>query len=549
MSFSVFRSGVVLEPDASAVRVALRIYFTVAILIITLIGSKICSLYPKLALARHGRVRILQMTGWLSAFDAAWTMWITRSNSLGLMGFFMILTGTIMTISDLTTSGLVNPIDVPDRCPVDMSTSFWTIHEIDPSANITNINGYISNPFEEGAKAIVETEAINQKNGGIMGIYHIIDRDPQFRAEQVDVLGSWRCKNLGLVATYNYTTNMSTIRDDMSRRGLVYGWAPQNNTVDRNLQVDMLSGMNTEDGLTYVEREIDIFTTNHSYSDTGQSETPWDVLMALQHIGDVKDVLEDKQMYSYHCRLQAPKAEWIWYLMNPSVTLSQWLPLIHNTVYKGPYRSRTVSEDAVSLIESGLNIIYMSVGASYGANGTNIDRLPVTVRQNATKGCLIAKTVVPWPIILLIALVGLMLLASALALFVLRLLVHRETKLTTRPCGARSLNPPIGLTSWLKYAVDQKNANHEGVMSWNLAKCEFMMTDEHWKQNGTKTWGSTIAIVGGSKADANPEASGHRWWSPERIMSRTTGRRQPRPGPSGFTSVDPGLEVDITNPS
>jgi hypothetical protein len=471
MESIIIHTGVVLDPSASVVRVALRVYFTLAILLITLLGAQICALIPKLHLLRTGRVRVLKMTGWLSPFDAAYTMWLTRANPLGIMGIMMVLVGIIMAVSDLTTSGLVNPVDVPGRCPINTTASFWTIPELTVESTKT-FNPYLSTPGDESSKAIIKAEEISRQHGGVQGIYRHVDNDPRFLANEIDIHGSWRCLHTGVLATYNYNVNSSDIQIDLATRGLIYSPPPPrvvNVTTIGYSSLFRFAGYNSEDLSVFVHREIDIVSANHTYNDVEISMTPWDVKFALQHMGSDSNIFEDKVMHGYHCKLEAPKMEYIWYLTDPIVAFQEWLAILHNDVFRGGHRARRLADRPELVMQRVLNNVFMNVASAYGENGTTEDGSAATAGE-MTKGCLLEKTSVPWPVLALFITVGLMLFWTFGYYSFLHLRVRQE--LLETPRGDSSLDVPIGLISWLKYMVNREEfavkANSKQLVNWEF---------------------------------------------------------------------------------
>ncbi|KAK3345806.1 hypothetical protein B0T25DRAFT_611690 [Lasiosphaeria hispida] len=146
--------GVIIDANAAAVRVALRILVT-AVLAVAFLSDTIMTMRPKILLVHNKDVPILSTTGWLSAFDAVRTLWVTRSNPFCLRGIFayMILTGALRIVSDLATSGLNGG----------------------PDSSLAGIIGFYTVPFEARARVAANAFEADAVNGGVPSIYWSVD--------------------------------------------------------------------------------------------------------------------------------------------------------------------------------------------------------------------------------------------------------------------------------------------------------------------------------------------------------------------------------------
>jgi hypothetical protein len=469
MLFDISSSGVLVAFDASIVRVILRIYFTLAPLAVAFLGDQICNLRPKLLHLRQASVPVLSTTGWLSAYDAARILWVTRTSPLYLQGVFaaMVLTGALMTVSDLATSGLVNAIDIPGRCDLNISGSFWVIPSRDKSFDI---RGIFSNPFEERSRAVIRAHDANILNGGVTGIYQSIDSDVRYRAERTDIHGTWRCQDLGEAITYKFSVNTSEVIRDMARKGLIYGAKE----FDKRPPFATFTGFTTDNG-TFVEREFGIYSTNETTDANGSLTSTWDLIMAYHRVlpGAKTDLLEDKTIFRFLCKLDAPAIEWLLLTASPRDSIDQWGLRIHNAVYEGPVSAPRLTANPGLALETGLNVMTTSMAAAQGENATlsdGITKLPIP--NDTTKGCLMKETLIPWPVILLFGMVVAMLAWAVVYAGVAWLLVRKATE--SQPSQYYNTVIPVGLVSWLKFAVgkESRNASYRGHLKNHISSPE-----------------------------------------------------------------------------
>ncbi|KAK0719183.1 hypothetical protein B0H67DRAFT_572626 [Lasiosphaeris hirsuta] len=446
-------AGVVLDSDGAAVRVWLRVYFTVALIIIALIGSKICVYRPQLLLLRDGRVPILQTTGWLSAVDAVRTMWLTRSNPLGTMGFVMILAGVVMTLSDLATSGLVASVGLPGRCAVNTSDIFYVI----PTSQSIKVN-IATTPASAQALDIRRQHETNMRNKGVPGIYRIIDNDDRFQASEEDIFGSWKCENENLtdIPVYPAKFTAENVTMDLFGKGLIY--SDYNNSVVSWYYL-----------MTGFEKDQVIWSQNDTATPDTKGEIerpPWHLKIAIQP-GAREG--EDIKLTIYHCALDAPAIDWIYTSTHDAFTqLYPWALAVVTHRYDQNGTSSLLHSDPIPVMEEMLNSMFMSMGSMHGEGNLRPDQSRIT--DDLTKGCLVPKSHIPWPVMLLFILVGLVLCWFVCYVF---LLMHQLRRAQAR-AGALAGSPPtfespVGFMPWLKHAVHKDGVDFGRVQTRTLS--------------------------------------------------------------------------------
>ncbi|KAK0716315.1 hypothetical protein B0H67DRAFT_645953 [Lasiosphaeris hirsuta] len=470
---SATSAGVIIDADASIVRVTLRFLVTAVLIAVAFLGDTIMSMRPKVLLARNKDVPILSTTGWLSAFDAVRTLWVTRSSPLCLRGVFayMILTGALRIVSDLATSGLVNPIDMPGTCALNTTGTYWLVPRRDgPDSSMAGIIGFYTIPFEERARVAASAFEANAANGGVPGIYRSVDGDARVRYQAQDTLGSWRCVDRGVAGTYNFSLDLLDICNDLAAKGFIT--LPEPASEDRQrapvtiLRVD--SGVLANGSTAYAEREIGIYSTNETTDAAGDLVT-WDLNLMLHILRNASDIFEDRTLHHFQCRLDAPGVQWLLTKGDPQTIMDQWGVLIHNLIYRGASRNRWLAPNVTAQVESGLNLMTTAMGMAYGENGTALFRTAANIDSAGTplpavppKGCLIKKTIVPWAVVLLLGLVVAMMLGVVVSVLIAWLAVRKISNGLSRPDGGdRGSMPhiPIGLIGWIKFAVTRGTEN------------------------------------------------------------------------------------------
>ena len=174
----------ILLGSASAhVRPALRIYFSVILMLLGLVGDQCCKKRSHLRLLRKQLLEITQTTGWLRGTSAAYAMYSMRRSPAGWLGFIMILAPIFWLMADPVVSGLAIPVSVVDRClfnttvPYEVMTSNHTLgpFSIAPVGALFDI--------------ITGAQKTTNANGGLTEIFNKSNTDPLFRADAQDIMG------------------------------------------------------------------------------------------------------------------------------------------------------------------------------------------------------------------------------------------------------------------------------------------------------------------------------------------------------------------------
>jgi len=427
-------SDILLSTAPGLVRIAFRAYFTVLLLLVSVLGNSCCALRARLDLARHGNISVVKLTGWLDWSRALLFNWSFRSNALGFVGMVMVFTSLLSKASDLVVSGLVNSVMIETRCPFNTSTDFLVLaseyYGVDYSA-----------PDPEGSFYNLVTQAqINSvRNGGLDAIYDKVNTDIRFRANSQDVLASWTCSALGdpyLYPTYDAYATYENISTDLANRNLIFG--DQNNAYTscfrtygsdpRINQLTIITANNTEEtNVTFSIRAS--FDTTPSYT-------------------------ESKAMRSFECNLGPQNQTWMLTHINIDNTLTSWCDLLRGNMYDGYSINKTFTLVPKTRFESFLHSMMMSANALMSPNANTI--------QDYTQGCMDERTIVPWPVTMLVAITAAFFVAVVCAYLTLAIMVHLQPEARELSAGDHGV-VPVGLLGWMRYAVRQRPGAAEAI--------------------------------------------------------------------------------------
>src|SRR5271169_5544807 len=167
--------------NSGYVRSALRVYFTVAFLLISFVGNRCLAVRAQRNIKNKRQVPLTTLTGWLSDTSLAVAIYTFRRPPGGwLFGICMVLCTVFSLVSDLAVSALVVQVTVAARCP------FGTGLVV---ADSYSQSGWWTVPPWNGAPygAVAQAQLTSTANGGLVGIYWKVNRDMNFRADGFDI--------------------------------------------------------------------------------------------------------------------------------------------------------------------------------------------------------------------------------------------------------------------------------------------------------------------------------------------------------------------------
>jgi hypothetical protein len=418
--------------DAGLLRIALRIYFISNLALLGIFGRQCCKLAAKVDLLRGSTVSINRMTGWLQARDVLVVIWKLRQLPGGLwLGFMMIISSILTFSTDLAVTGLVKPILLPDLCRFTGGLVIdWNQDEqfaVPPS------NGY---PAILASNAQIYSDGFNAnlppQYKCLVGIYRKLQQygDPNFCANEQDVLGTWLCTDLN--QDYTFSTNESTgdIMNWLYQHGLQYYPEASSTSYENDL--------NSSEHLA-------IWSSSALDDNNLQS---FDVKVSV----DLSPLeTDDKIMKTYYCNItgDVEKISAILAQMQSLTALDQWAPGLEGILYLGA--DSEISDSAKPSLERYLNSMTMVQGGSNSVFTNNtIDNDPYFY------GCMLDKAIINPTIVALGIFTGLILFITiSYWLFLLGTVGKYAVSKRTRRDGSRKNIKPVpdSTLSWILQAA------------------------------------------------------------------------------------------------
>jgi hypothetical protein len=426
-----------IDLSSAYVRIALRAYFTVFLLLLGFLGDRCCAKRVKLRLYRHQNVGISQMTGWLSGIDAAMA-WVTmRVSAAGWIGPVMILASLLSIVCDLAVSGLVVGVEVVSRCPF-ITTGMYTAIANTPLPART----YVTNagPLYN---LITQAQSTSLLNGGLDGIFSKVNTNAKFRADPEDIVGQWICDATGERRSFP-ASKTPTAGDDITSALL-------------------------EDGLLFNQTQSTCWTVHPdnsinqlfiwSASQDDYPTKPWQVRAAVE---TTENSEAEKVLEMYTCQMHAHSVDWVLQETVPRTALGNWCEEIKGALFPNNIAHATeLLTDPRLIMASNLNNIIMNSGAAWN------DAVSPLVIDDPTQGCLAPRAVVPWPIVILFGIVTATTIAASIYWILLTLLVGTARKRSSADyVRAVEDRTPNGLFSWMRRTAYETNKKWEADDTW-----------------------------------------------------------------------------------
>jgi hypothetical protein len=422
---------ILIDAPSAHVRIALRAYFTLLLLLLGFLGDRCCAMRVKLRLYRHQLVSIPQMTGWLSGTHAAAALVSLRASPAGWLGAIMLVASILGIICDLAVSGLVVTTNIVSRCPFNTTGMYTTLSD----AHFNLLVG----PDSAGTlfNIITQGQATSRLNGGVDGIFKKVNTDINFRPDSRDIVGRWVCNATGEENSFPADTNATDIVQLMLERGLLF-----NQSWTYSYELHGQSGTNA----------LFIWTASQDDYPT----QPWQVRAAVDMTSNPQ---AEKVMKVYSCSMDAPSLDWLLSLIRAQIAITGWVDIVKGTLYAvNVANAPGLPPDPGLVIASNLNTITMIAGASW--NNTASPR----VIDDPTQGCLASRALVSGPVMLLFAIITVGTVAMGLYLIALVGLIHlARTNSSTAYIKAVEDRTPGGLFGWMRRATYETDIAARGV--------------------------------------------------------------------------------------
>ncbi|KIX94142.1 uncharacterized protein Z520_10168 [Fonsecaea multimorphosa CBS 102226] len=418
---------ILLRAAAAHVRVFLRIYFTLVLMLISFVGDKCCSIWVKMKLYKHRSVPLHHMTGWLSGTGLFSAIAAFRATPVGWLGMLMLLASALSLVCDLAVSALVVTTDVVSRCHFNTTGGYSALSDV---VFDLYINASPTGPLYD---MVMAAQAASLSNGGINGIYVKVNNDPKFRPDENDVVGTWVCNATGAQRTFPANASTDSVFEGLLQDGLLF------NTTMYQTWDDSGSG----------PRGLFVWSASEKNYPTG----PWSILAGVQ---TSLNTTSPKRMETYMCSMSAPKVSWLLERMQVSNNLEMWAATVQSNIFPGfaaPMGNvPAFPKDPGLVIATKLNAMTMMAGAAWG-----IEDYPRRI-DDPTVGCIAARTLVPWSVTALFVLAAL--LAVGMALCLLGLTWSRrvdQKRLPNVPAYIKAVDQgtPNDLIGWMKRATEE----------------------------------------------------------------------------------------------
>jgi hypothetical protein len=171
-------------------------------------------------------------------------------------------------------------------------------------------------------------------------------------------------------------------------------------------------------------------------------------------------------MKLFACHMQAPSLDWLLSQTPASTMLGNWIAVLTGQMYNILAVPVVVHADPGQVIASNLNSIIMNVGTIW-----NTPQTPFVI-QDPTQGCLAARALVPWPVILLFTVVTATTCAITAYWLVLTVRIRIARKTTSAEYRrAVEDQSPNGLTSWMQEATRRFGGERRVEKAWASNWC------------------------------------------------------------------------------
>jgi hypothetical protein len=416
---------------SSYVRLAFRIYFTITLTIIGLLANMSLGRISRQSIAKARPRPLTSMTGWLSGMPLLFTMIKFRRLPGGLwFGTSMIFCTVVTLISDYAVSGLVQSVYVGGRCPFGTGLVISATLDED-SWPVPPINGA---PY----LVVLNAQTTSAANGGLVGVYWKANRDPSFRADDLDLAGGWICTDEGNT-TFPSGASPDAMIQDLYEEGKLYHY------------IDVPRAVTTVSNGTFAHTII------LDSSATNTTGVTFDVKAAIEVTSYGTN---PKTMQSFQCSMNGTGISWVLETIDSQDAMNTWVIGLPAVVYNGA--GTAASSNPGARVEAVLNSMVMVAGGKDYLLST-----PTTGGSNATQGCLQQMTSVPVEILILLGLVSVGFLLVSACLFVLCMRDRMELmdQTITQPM-------PGDLVSWMVQAV-QEYRGRRGVAARDLKDWAF----------------------------------------------------------------------------
>lgn len=422
--------------DSTDVREFFRIYFNAMSLLVGFLGSLCSSNQVKFDLMYRKKVKLTRMGGWFNSADIFTSMWLIWGLPGGWLAWFMMLSFLLHLTSDFATSTIIQ-VRVQGRC------HFGT--------GLITLSGTDLAPAADGAPyfVVAQAQSTSQSNGGLKGVYVKANRNLNFSAAPVDVLGGWQCSPNPTALTFSPDVYFKDVVQSVVDHGLMYDLPdPPYAVAERPISFQEV-----------LSSHLIIWDTSAG----NNFGVPFDVRIAVDISAKWTDV---KVVESFECKLQYSQGHRETLLniqrnIMSRQTLTDWTIVLDAAVYNG-YQT-PAAHDTQGKLEEVLNSMMMvSGGQNVLLNSPGPDADP-------TQGCIRYRTEIPWEVLALagaFAALAILLLVTGL---VYKFLIYRAGRRAQGSVEEERYkwikeNAPSVVWMWMMQAIRESGKDKEGEM-------------------------------------------------------------------------------------
>ncbi|RDW63586.1 hypothetical protein BP6252_11131 [Coleophoma cylindrospora] len=425
--------------SAGRVRLALRLYFLIAIALSTWLAEGFLLIRAKLQLIRTHTAPIHNVLGWTQGYGLLKIPLSLGRLPAGKLGYMAMLVVFLLSqLSDLITTTLVKQTPIHSRC------AFGTGLVV----NTTGPELFVAPPVN-GIPYIVahNSQYFSLNNTCDIGIYAKVNTETNFCPTAEDILGTWNCSR-GAETTYPAGTSIDSIIKSLQSQKLL----------SSNVSHEFSSASNSSyDHL--------VMWSSSAKSDT--AGTPWSVLAAVQaNSGPFDDIT----ILPLSCSLAAPPVQNVVNAMASLKALSLWKLTFQGLMFYGT--GTPLVADPEQQLAILLNTMIMVQGGSNALLSTPAPD------ADQDQGCVVMATEVPRAVEVLVMITAVLLVT----LLMLWLIFASVLSMQHKEGRKMAENLPKDVLGWVAMAATEHqlsiNPQYSGQIKQRALRTWILGTEE-----------------------------------------------------------------------
>ncbi|MCJ1250198.1 hypothetical protein MMC30_007424 [Trapelia coarctata] len=359
---------------------ATRNVFTTAFVVLNLLVGLLAVLLLKrrnqlqLLRGKNPVVPLNRLSSWMSATDTIIYALQTRRLPGGIFGLFMLSTGVFGIVHQFFVSSFITSTEgLYGQC---LFTDGIVTRP--PFVGI-GTNGTLSPASSWPASDVaINAQLSAVKHGDPPGIYAKANSDTNFTVakDNADYLGSWNCTDLNNSTSYPPTISLNDITADLNQKGFQY-----DEQINETGNIQNIA----QEGLLIWSPCVPSYTRQL-----------WDIKAS---IAPVRGVNETIVMYNLNCKMAAPAVEWVLEMMPSMVTLNSWTERAYGRLVYGSDILPPGDQTTFAFnLEVMLNAMVMATASGNNATSTVTSASKSQYNGTDTFRCATQRTVIAFPI-------------------------------------------------------------------------------------------------------------------------------------------------------